>query len=333
MMSLMAWRKFGRSVFAAASMQAQQVALLEGNDGCLGGLCLNGNCFVAGTLVATPTGLRPIEQLHDGDLVESRDDATGDASEQPVVRTFVTPDQPLVEVRVSGASDPIRCTPGHLFRTADRGWIEAQALAPDEPLLARGSSALRVERVASVPERATVYNVEVARTHTYFAGPGGALVHNPANCGGSGSGGGASSGSGSGGSGSGGASSGGSGGGSGGSGGGSSGASGSSSSGGGGIAVPPKATTVLNQVTNNGANPAGGPPPAGYKGGGAFQNDGRGGGQVLPKTGPSGNITYKEYDVNPLKPGVNRGTERIVLGSNGKAYYTDDHYKTFIPMN
>jgi guanyl-specific ribonuclease Sa len=92
--------------------------------------------------------------------------------------------------------------------------------------------------------------------------------------------------------------------------------------------VPAKAETVLNQVKSSG-----GSPPAGYRGGSTFLNDGRGGGQVLPKTDAAGNgITYREYDVNPFTPGVNRGTERIVMGSDGKAYYTNNHYTTFTPL-
>ena len=59
-------------------------------------------------------------------------------------------------------------------------------------------------------------------------------------------------------------------------------------------------------------------------------NDGRGGGQVLPTTTPNGTpITYREYDVHPYTPGVNRGPERLVVGSDGRAYYTGDHYGTF----
>jgi guanyl-specific ribonuclease Sa len=55
-----------------------------------------------------------------------------------------------------------------------------------------------------------------------------------------------------------------------------------------------------------------------------------GGGQVLPKTDAKGNpITYREWDINPYKKGMNRGAERVVTGSDGKAYYTNDHYKTF----
>ena len=61
--------------------------------------------------------------------------------------------------------------------------------------------------------------------------------------------------------------------------------------------------------------------------------DGRGGGQVLPKTDANGKqITYREYDVHPKPSTGTRGTERIVRGSDGAAYYTSDHYLTFIKI-
>jgi guanyl-specific ribonuclease Sa len=52
---------------------------------------------------------------------------------------------------------------------------------------------------------------------------------------------------------------------------------------------------------------------------------------MLPKRDSNGKpITYKEYDINPEpKHGSDRGKERMVIGSDGKAYYTRDHYKTF----
>jgi guanyl-specific ribonuclease Sa len=88
--------------------------------------------------------------------------------------------------------------------------------------------------------------------------------------------------------------------------------------------VPSKATDTLSTVRKTGKA------PTGYKGGRTFKNDGRGGGQVLPKTDSSGNsITYKEYDVNPYQKGKNRGAERLVIGSDGNGYYTNDHYDTF----
>ena len=71
-----------------------------------------------------------------------------------------------------------------------------------------------------------------------------------------------------------------------------------------------------------------GKPPKGYQGGRTYKNFPKNpGDQKLPE----GN-TYKEYDVNPKQPGVNRGTERIVIGSDGSVWYTNDHYHTFYQL-
>ena len=85
------------------------------------------------------------------------------------------------------------------------------------------------------------------------------------------------------------------------------------------LAVPQKALDVLAEIERRN-----GEPPSGYVGGRTFGNRER----RLPRG------SYREYDVNPKVPGKNRGTERIVIEQRtGKAYYTADHYETFIPMN
>jgi guanyl-specific ribonuclease Sa len=83
-------------------------------------------------------------------------------------------------------------------------------------------------------------------------------------------------------------------------------------------------TTVLHHIdTSHKA-------PAGYEGGRAFHNEGHAGEQRLPQKDKEGNtISYQEWDVNPKVEGVNRGAERLVTGSDGSAYYTSDHYRTF----
>ncbi|HVI43713.1 MAG TPA: ribonuclease domain-containing protein [Chitinophaga sp.] len=86
------------------------------------------------------------------------------------------------------------------------------------------------------------------------------------------------------------------------------------------VTVPQKAYYVAGYVADYGT------PPPGYVGGTTFQN--REG--LLPKYDSRGvRITYKEYDVNKYVQGVNRGPERIVLGSDGSRYYTSDHYASF----
>ncbi|WP_428025978.1 hemagglutinin repeat-containing protein [Arcobacter sp.] len=86
--------------------------------------------------------------------------------------------------------------------------------------------------------------------------------------------------------------------------------------------VPDKVDDVLSQINKNKGNP-----PNGYKGNSIFENKNN----KLPTKDESGNsITYKEYDVNPTPPkGTKRDSERILIGSDGKKYYTNDHYDTF----
>lgn len=66
-----------------------------------------------------------------------------------------------------------------------------------------------------------------------------------------------------------------------------------------------------------------GEPLPGYVGGRAFHNRER----RLPPG------RYREYDVHPRVPGQDRGPERLVVDrTTGRAYYTGDHYRTFVPL-
>jgi guanyl-specific ribonuclease Sa/uncharacterized protein YukE len=90
--------------------------------------------------------------------------------------------------------------------------------------------------------------------------------------------------------------------------------------------VPDYVDETLDEVDSTGH----GPQAPGRKGGGEFENDGRGDGEELPREDENGDpITYREWDVKDPDPVEGRGAERLVTGSDGSAYYTDDHYQTF----
>jgi ribonuclease T1 len=84
--------------------------------------------------------------------------------------------------------------------------------------------------------------------------------------------------------------------------------------------IPAKVFEVLAYVRQNKG------PMDGYVGGrrfGNFENH-------LPRQDASGQrIDYQEWDVNPKLKGRNRGTERLITGSDGRAWFTSDHYNTF----
>ncbi|MER7454386.1 ribonuclease domain-containing protein [Nocardia beijingensis] len=91
--------------------------------------------------------------------------------------------------------------------------------------------------------------------------------------------------------------------------------------------VPERAYATLREI-DAGRWPDSANAP-GTKGGERWMN--RGG--DLPATDGSGKpITYQEWDVNPKQSGRSRDAERIVTGSDGSAWYTGDHYKTFTRM-
>lgn len=87
--------------------------------------------------------------------------------------------------------------------------------------------------------------------------------------------------------------------------------------------IPDYVYTVLNYVTEN--NKA----MEGYKGGRVFTNREK---RLPLKDEKGGRIVYREWDVKPLKKGVNRGAERLITSDHKKAYYTKDHYQTFIEI-
>ena len=43
-------------------------------------------------------------------------------------------------------------------------------------------------------------------------------------------------------------------------------------------------------------------------------------------------IEYREWDVRPRAEKRNRGSERLVTGSDGRVWYTADHYRTFVEV-
>lgn len=83
--------------------------------------------------------------------------------------------------------------------------------------------------------------------------------------------------------------------------------------------APDKAYALLDALKQRNGEPL-----PGYVGGKTFHN--------RERRLPGGR--YKEYDVNRKLPGRSRDAERLVIEQRtGKAYYTDDHYRTFLPMN
>jgi ribonuclease T1 len=82
---------------------------------------------------------------------------------------------------------------------------------------------------------------------------------------------------------------------------------------------PSRALAVLAAIERRGGDPL-----PGWVGGRVFENRER----RLPPG------RYREYDLHPRVPGRDRGPERLVVDQrSGRAYYTGDHYRTFVPLD
>ncbi|MBQ0901456.1 DNA topoisomerase 4 subunit A [Micromonospora sp. U21] len=86
-----------------------------------------GDCFVAGTLVSTPDGLRAIEEIEVGNLV-----LDGDGASVPVTAVYRNPTSDLVRVTWSNGHTML-VTPGQRFRVVADDlsvqWVEARDLS------------------------------------------------------------------------------------------------------------------------------------------------------------------------------------------------------------
>lgn len=72
--------------------------------------------------------------------------------------------------------------------------------------------------------------------------------------------------------------------------------------------------------------------PPGFQGGRYFGNYGSNAETKLPLEANGRRINYREWDVHQKRERRSRGAERIVTGSDGRAWYTADHYCTFTEM-
>lgn len=81
-------------------------------------------CFLPGSVVLTPMGYSPIEELKKGDLV-----ITGEGNHQEINRRWVTPHKgDYFSIKVAYQKPTIDCTGNHPFLVKDRGYVNAEDL-------------------------------------------------------------------------------------------------------------------------------------------------------------------------------------------------------------
>jgi len=127
-------------------------------------------CFIAGTKIQLPNGIKYIEDIEVGDMVKSFDVGTSSVVNSKVTETFAHSDRYYMILNGN-----IKTTSVHPFYS-DGNWIEAGDLSIGDKILHVDGLEHTIETIELSDESVTVYNFEVDGTHNYFAE--GYLVHN-----------------------------------------------------------------------------------------------------------------------------------------------------------
>ena len=130
-------------------------------------------CFVAGTMVSTPSGRRKIEALRTGETVYAFCSKTGEMVERPIKRHVVHRPGRVWQITTSETPQPIGTTGCHVFLT-EQGWKRARQLRSGDRLRTETGWA-QVEAAHLTSSVEPLYNLVVAGEFNFVAN--GAIAH------------------------------------------------------------------------------------------------------------------------------------------------------------
>jgi hypothetical protein len=138
-------------------------------------------CFEAGTLVWTPSGMRPIEEIAIGDLVLAQNEKSGEIAAKPVTDLIRPEPKQLYELRVRDANGEVEifhATDDHPWKIEGKDWVETIKLVPGDRIDTASGKDLLVTSLTATDHVARTYNLTVAKWHTFMVGQDKAVVHN-----------------------------------------------------------------------------------------------------------------------------------------------------------
>jgi len=141
-------------------------------------------CFEKGTLVSTPDGLRPIEDIKLGDKVLAVEEATGKVAPKAVTALIRPGPKQLYELSLTdpgGEAETFHATDDHPWKVQGKAWVETAKLAPGNRIKTGSGADMVVTKLELTDRVEETYNLTVADWHTFLVGEDQALVHN-VNC-------------------------------------------------------------------------------------------------------------------------------------------------------
>ena len=142
-------------------------------------------CFAAGTEVATPDGLVPIENIKIGDLVMAYDEATGQTVSKPVtalIRPLPKAVLDVILIDAGGVTERFVATADHpwlvLRGEGQTEWVQTLDLKSGDHIVTSDGRGVAFKGATPREGLAQTYNLEVADLHTFLVGEDGVVVHN-----------------------------------------------------------------------------------------------------------------------------------------------------------
>ena len=152
------------------------------------------SCFVAGTLISTSFGFKPIEQIQKGNIVLSYNELSHQNEYSIVLQTMIHDTiEPIYTLYIK--DEQLRVTSIHRFLVIDKitcgapQWIHAADLHVGQWVLFADGTWHVIHKIEVNIEHQTVYNFEVSGNHNYYVGRNQILAHNKGGKGGGGGGG------------------------------------------------------------------------------------------------------------------------------------------------
>ena len=140
------------------------------------------SCFVAGTLISTSFGYKPIELIKPSDLVLSYNESLYQNEYSKVIQTMIHDTiEPIYTLYIK--NEQLRVTGIHRFLVSkdisfEPQWIAAQDLQIGDWVLLADNTWHLIWKIEVNLEHQIVYNFEVAGNHNYYVGRNQILAHN-----------------------------------------------------------------------------------------------------------------------------------------------------------
>ena len=137
--------------------------------------------FAEGTLVATPTGMAPIESLTIGDQILARSESSEEMDYKQISDAYShehTDGMTLTVVHWDGTTETLTTTQEHPFYVEEIGFVPAGELEAGQQIATAEGIPVTIVSVDLTPIQLTAYNYTVEDFSTYFVGESRLWVHN-----------------------------------------------------------------------------------------------------------------------------------------------------------